>query len=41
MTFYLERFLQFGTAWFLLWVCAGQSGGVAPLQALLADSWKM
>jgi hypothetical protein len=36
MTFYLERFLQFGTAWFLLWVsAAGQSGGVAPLQALL------
>ena len=36
MTFYLERCLQFGTAWFLLWVtAAGQSGGVAPLQALL------
>lgn len=37
MTFYLERFLQFGTAWFLLWVsAAGQSGGVAPpLQATL------
>ena len=30
MTFYLERFLQLGTAWFLLWVsAAGQSGGVA------------
>lgn len=36
MTFYPERFLQFGTAWFLLWVsAAGQSVGVAPLQALL------
>ncbi len=36
MRFHLERFLQFGTAWFLLWAsAAGQSGGVAPLQALL------
>jgi hypothetical protein len=36
MTFYFERFLQFGTAWLLLCVsAAGQSGGVAPLQALL------
>jgi len=36
MSFYLKSFLQFGTAWFLLWAsAAGQSGGVAPLQALL------
>lgn len=35
MSFHLERFLQFGTAWFLLWASAGQSGVVAPLQAHL------
>ncbi len=35
MTFCLERFLQFGTAWFLLWASAGQSAVVAPLQAHL------
>jgi hypothetical protein len=35
MTFYLERFLQFGTAWLLLWASAGQSGVVAPLRASL------
>ena len=36
MRSHLQLFLQFGTAWFLLWIsAAGQSGGVAPLQALL------
>jgi len=35
MSFYLERVLQFGTAWFLLWAAAGQSGVVTPLQAHL------
>jgi len=35
MSFYLERVLQVGTAWFLLWAAAGQSGVVAPLQAHL------
>lgn len=36
MNFYLERFLQFGTAWFLLWVsAAAQSGPQTPLQAHL------
>jgi len=35
MTFHLERFLQFGTAWFLMWASAGQSSVVAPLRASL------
>jgi hypothetical protein len=35
MSFYLERVLQIGTAWFLLWAGAGQSGVAAPLQAHL------
>jgi hypothetical protein len=36
MRFHLERLLQFGTAWLLLWVsAAGQARGVTPVQALL------